>query len=370
MENLVNKKLFSGVYEGKKVFLTGHTGFKGSWMMAWLEAMGAEVCGFSLEAPTTPNHLELLKLKGKSIIGDIRDRELLSKSIAEFKPDIIFHMAAQALVRLSYEEPHETFDTNVLGSLNVYEAARNCDSVRTIITITTDKVYENNEWVWGYRESDRLGGKDPYSASKAAMELMTSSYRNSFFNLEKYGDSHKVLLGVVRAGNVIGGGDWAKDRLIPDIIKASLEGNPVSIRSPKAVRPWQHVLEPLSGYLLLGQKLIEGGVKFAKAYNFGPLVQEEMTVQQVLEELKSHWEAIDYKIEVPKDMLHEAGLLKLDCTMAKVELDWSPVWTTQEGLKKTINWYKDFNNSNSVMTADDLKTYVSDAIERKKSWAE
>lgn len=369
MENLVNKKLFSGVYEGKKVFLTGHTGFKGSWMMAWLESMGAEVCGYSLEAPTNPNHLELLALKGKSIIGNICDAPLLEKSISDFNPEIIFHMAAQPLVRLSYERPHETFETNVMGSLNVYEAARKCSSVRSIVTVTTDKVYENNEWVWGYRETDRLGGKDPYSASKAAMEIMTASYRNSFFHLDKYGTDHHVLMGTVRAGNVIGGGDWAQDRLIPDIIKASLEGDPVSIRSPKSVRPWQHVLEPLSGYLALGQKLIEGRKDCAEAYNFGPLVQEEMTVQDVLEELKHHWNKIDYKIEVPKDMPHEAGLLKLDCTKANVTLNWSPVWTTQEGLEKTINWYKNFNDSKSVMTMDDLNTYIADAKERNQNWA-
>jgi CDP-glucose 4,6-dehydratase len=368
VENLVSKKLFNGVYKDKKVFLTGHSGFKGSWMMAWLEEMGAEVCGYSLEAPTNPNHLELLNLKGKSVIGDIRDIQLLEKTVLEFKPDMIFHMAAQPLVRLSYEEPHETFETNVMGSLNVYEAARKCPSVKTIVTITTDKVYENNEWVWGYREADRLGGKDPYSASKAAMEILTASYRNSYFNLDKYKKDHDVLLGVVRAGNVIGGGDWAKDRLIPDIIKASLDGNPVSIRSPKSVRPWQHVLEPLSGYLLLGQNLIEGKKEFAEAYNFGPLVQEEMTVQDVLEELKKNWDKIDYKIEVPKDMPHEAGLLKLDCTKASVELNWSPVWTTSEGLEKTINWYKNFNNSDTISTISDLNTYISNAIERNKSW--
>ncbi|MCO4753999.1 MAG: CDP-glucose 4,6-dehydratase [Bacteriovoracaceae bacterium] len=368
MENLVNQKLFSGVYEGKKVFLTGHTGFKGSWMMAWLEAMGAEVCGYSLEAPTNPNHLELLNLKGKSVIGDIRDIPLLEKTMSDFNPEVVFHMAAQPLVRLSYDEPHETFETNVMGSLNIYEASRKCSSVRTIVTITTDKVYENNEWVWGYRESDRLGGKDPYSASKAAMEIMTSSYRNSFFHLDKYGKDHHVLMGVVRAGNVIGGGDWAKDRLIPDIIKASLEGNPVSIRSPHSVRPWQHVLEPISGYLLLGQKLIENKKEYAKAFNFGPLVQEEMTVQGVLEHLKKYWDKIDYKIEVPKDMPHEAGLLKLDCTMAKVELDWSPVWTTEEGLQKTIEWYKAYNETEATNTYEDLTYFISNAKERKKSW--
>ncbi|MFT6069538.1 MAG: CDP-glucose 4,6-dehydratase [Bacteriovoracaceae bacterium] len=368
MENLVGKNLFGGVYKGKRVFLTGHSGFKGSWMMAWLEEMGAEVCGYSLKAPTDPNHLELLHLKGESIIGDIRNIELLEKSISAFNPDIVFHMAAQPLVRLSYDEPHETYETNVMGSLNVYEAARKCSSVRAIITITTDKVYENNEWVWGYRESDRLGGKDPYSASKAAMEILTASYRNSYFNLDKYGKDHNTLLGVVRAGNVIGGGDWAKDRLIPDIIKASLDGNPVSIRSPHSVRPWQHVLEPLSGYLLLGQRLLEGKAKFAEAYNFGPLVQEEMTVEDVLKELKNHWDKIEYNIEVPKDMPHEAGLLKLDCTKANVELDWSPVWTTAEGLEKTINWYKNFNDSKTLSTKDDLNSYISNAIERNKSW--
>lgn len=338
-------------------------------MMAWLESMGADVCGYSLESPTNPNHLSLLNLKGQSVIGDIRDVKKLEKVMIDFDPEVIFHMAAQPLVRYSYEQPHETFETNVMGSLNVYEAARKCSKVKTIVSITTDKVYENFEWERGYNESDRLGGKDPYSASKAAMEIMTSSYRNSYFNLDKYGDKHDVLLGVVRAGNVIGGGDWAVDRLIPDVIKSSLEGNPVSIRSPKSVRPWQHVLEPLSGYLIMGQKLIEKKKEFAKAYNFGPLEDEGITVEQVMDSLKKYWDKIEYKIEIPKDMPHEAGLLKLDCSLAKDEFNWSPVWTTEEGLKRTIEWYKNYEDAKTVSTYSDLTDYISNARESKKPWA-
>lgn len=323
--------LFEGAYKGKRVFLTGHTGFKGSWLSYWLNEMGAEVKGYSLAPNTKPNHIDLLKLDMESVYGDIRDKGSLLKELVDFKPDIVFHMAAQPLVRYSYREPHETFETNVMGSLNLYEACRASESVKSVVSITTDKVYENNEWVWGYRENDRLGGKDPYSASKAAMEIMTNSYRHSFFNIEKFGKEHDILLGVGRAGNVIGGGDWAEDRLIPDIIRGSLHGNATEIRSPDAVRPWQHVLEPLSGYLLLGQKLIERDTRYHDAYNFGPLVQEELTVGQVVETLKNEWSKVDYIIKRPDVAFHESTLLKLDCTKAHNSMGWKPTWTTEEG---------------------------------------
>lgn len=368
MENLVGDNLFSGVYKGKKVFVTGHTGFKGSWISLWLELMGAEVCGYSLDVSYTPSHLSLLGLKQKSIIGDIRNLEKLKKSIIEFQPDIIFHLAAQPLVRLSYREPVETYSTNVIGSLNVYEAARICPSVRSIVTITTDKVYENNEWVWGYRENDRLGGKDPYSASKAAMEIMTESYRYSFFNLDKIGKDHDILLGVARAGNVIGGGDWAEDRLIPDIIRANLKNENVKIRSPKSIRPWQHVLEPISGYLLLGQQLIERNTKCATAYNFGPPHNDEMTVEEIVVEMKKYWDLISYEIEKPKEMLHEAGILKLDCTKANNELHWKPVWSMEEGLKNTIEWYRLFYEDKKTQSINDLTAYVHSAKEQNLKW--
>ncbi|WP_157868217.1 CDP-glucose 4,6-dehydratase [Halobacteriovorax marinus] len=368
MENLVNQNLFGGVYKGKKVFVTGHTGFKGSWMCFWLTQMGAEVYGYSLEAPTVPNHIEKLQLNIQETIGDIRDKDSLESALSGFQPDIVFHMAAQPLVKLSYKEPIETFETNVIGSMRVYEACRKTPSVESIVTITTDKVYENNEWDWGYRENDKLGGKDPYSASKAAMEIMTNSYRESYFNINKYGSDHNVLMATVRAGNVIGGGDWALDRLIPDIVKASVDGNPVSIRSPYSTRPWQHVLEPLSGYLMIGQKLIEKDKSFADAYNFGPSVTEDVNVEEVVTILRKYWETIDYRIERPKEVLHEAGLLKLDCTKAYRNLRWIPVWNVEDALKNTILWYKEYYENNEIKTELDLNNYIACAKEKSLAW--
>lgn len=248
--------LFDQIYKGKTCFITGHTGFKGSWLAYWLTKMGAKVIGYSLNPPTNPNHFELLKNKYISIIGDIRDRKFLHDTILKHKPDIVFHLAAQTIVRHSYKDPVETFETNVLGTLSVFEACRKTSSVRAIINVTSDKCYENKEWSWGYRENDQMGGWDPYSASKGCSEILTSSYRNSFLNLEDYGEKHNIILASVRAGNVIGGGDWGEDRLIPDIVLSTSKGEKVEIRNPKSTRPWQHVLEPLSGYLTLGWKLI------------------------------------------------------------------------------------------------------------------
>ena len=370
MEDLVSKNLFKGLYKGKKVFITGHSGFKGSWMAFWLREMGAIVKGYSLAPNTEPSHIDLLDLDIESVYGDICDFENLQKELQAFSPDVVFHMAAQPLVRYSYREPRETFATNVMGSLNLYEASRACPSVKSIVSITTDKVYENNEWVWGYRENDRLGGKDPYSASKAAMEIMTNSYRNSYFNPEDFGTKHDVLLAVGRAGNVIGGGDWAEDRLIPDIIRASLKGVPTEIRSPDAIRPWQHVLESLSGYLLLGQKLMERKVEFAEAFNFGPIVHEENTVGEVVEFMKGEWSQVNYTIKRPDVVLHEARLLKLDCTKANNELKWKPTWTTQEGLKRTIGWYQRFYTSKEICTSEDLSIFVSMAEKQGAIWTQ
>ena len=368
MENLVDKKLFKGVYDGRRVLVTGHSGFKGSWLCKWLVEMGAVVCGYSNLIPTKPSHIENLSLNIRSEFGDIRNNERLKEVFSSFNPEIVFHMAAQPLVRLSYKIPDETFETNVMGSLRVYEACRNCESVKSIVTITTDKVYENNEWVWGYRESDRLGGKDPYSASKAAMEILTNSYRHSYFNIDDFGKGHDVLMATVRAGNVIGGGDWALDRLIPDIVLASIEENPVTIRSPHSTRPWQHVLEPLSGYLLIGQKLIEKDPRFSDAYNFGPPVTEDVSVEEVVKTLKKYWSKIDYRIEAPKESLHEAGLLKLDCTKAFQELLWKPVWDVQESLKNTILWYKSYYTEGNISTDKDLFKYIEDAKSKFLDW--
>lgn len=366
MENLVD--LFGGVYQDKRVLVTGHTGFKGSWLCFWLTRMGAEVCGYSTPAPSDPAHLDILDLNIKSVIADVRNQKKLDEVFSNFNPEVVFHLAAQPLVRLSYREPDETFETNVMGSLRVYEACRKCNSVKSIITITTDKVYENNEWTWGYREIDRLGGKDPYSASKAAMEIMTNSYRHSYFNLEKFGQEHDVLMATVRAGNVIGGGDWAEDRLIPDIVKASVRNEPVVIRSPHSTRPWQHVLEPLSGYLQIGQKLIQRDVNFADAYNFGPSVFEDISVEEVVKIMKSSWDGLEYKIERPKEILHEAGLLKLDCTKAYRNLSWQPVWDAHEGIRKTALWYRSYYEDKMVKTEDDLSCYVTDARSKELPW--
>ena len=369
VEDLVEHNLFNGVYNGKRVLVTGHTGFKGSWLVHWLCQMGATVCGYSTEAPSEPAHIDLLKLKCESHIGDIRDISKLQSVVNNFKPEIVFHLAAQALVRLSYAEPIETFDTNIIGSLQVYEACRKSQTVKSIVTITTDKVYQNNEWTWGYREIDRLGGKDPYSASKAAMEIVTQSYIHSYFNKNDFGKSHDMLVATARAGNVIGGGDWALDRLIPDIIKASNDNRSVEIRSPHSTRPWQHVLEPLSGYLLLGQKLLERNSESASEFNFGPNITEDLSVKEVVEFLKTKWSKITYVIKEPKIKLHEARLLKLDCTKAFTELNWTPVLTAKDALTLTIDWYKAYYSETSINTKSDLETYIKKAKELGLVWA-
>jgi len=356
--------LFDGVYKGKRVLITGHTGFKGSWLALWLEQMGADVIGYSLEAPTRPNHFELLDINMVSIIGDIRDSKKLESIFQEYRPEIVFHLAAQPLVRLSYKEPVETFETNVMGTINVYEACRNAKSVRAIVNVTSDKCYENKEWIWGYKETDPMGGYDPYSASKGASELVTSSYRNSFFNNEKYGKDHNVLLASCRAGNVIGGGDWAEDRLIPDMMKAVSLGNKVHIRNPNATRPWQHVLEPLGGYLMIGQKLLEGKVAFADGWNFGPSDENSITVYDVVKNVQKSWNLIDYVID-DGNHVHEANLLKLDCSKAHFRLQWYPVWNTEKTFEKTVEWYKNFYSSGKVISLEQLHEYSS--LFRKKS---
>ncbi len=367
MENVVAAKLFSQAYKGRRVLVTGHTGFKGSWLCYWLHELGAEVCGFSNGIPTSPSHFQALELEMRSDIGDIKDLESLKKTLSEFKPEIVFHLAAQPLVRLSYREPIETFQTNIIGSVNVYEACRLTPSVKSIVSITTDKVYENNEWEWGYRENDRLGGVDPYSSSKAAMEIVTSSFRDSYFNIAKYGQEHEVLLATARAGNVIGGGDWALDRLIPDVILAACEKRPSIIRRPHALRPWQHVLEPLSGYLSLGEKLINKDSNFSTAFNFGPITSEDFSVLEVISLMKKSWGLIDYKVESLDD-LHEAGLLKLDCSKALSMLKWKPVWNVEKSVERTVSWYRSYYENQKVLTSIDLKQYVGDAVQKKLSW--
>jgi CDP-glucose 4,6-dehydratase len=367
MTNFEN--LFKGIYKNKTVLVTGHTGFKGSWLCLWLTKMGANVVGYSLEAPSTPNHIEVLDLDIVSVIGDIRDQEKLNKTFESYKPDIVFHLAAQALVRLSYENPIDTYETNVMGTLKVFEACKNTN-VKAIVNITSDKAYENKEWIWGYRENDPMGGYDPYSSSKGCADILANSYRNSYFNPNDYKKTHNTLLASCRAGNVIGGGDWAKDRLITDIMVSVSQGKKVSIRNPYATRPWQHVLEPLSGYLQIGQKLLEGKVEFGNAWNFGPSDEGSITVEEVVQNVKKFWDKIDYEINKDPKNFHEANLLKLDCSKAHIQLKWKDVWDSETTFEKTVKWYKAYYEGyKMVLTQNDLESYISDAKVKNIEWA-
>jgi len=330
-------KNLENFYRGKKVFLTGHTGFKGSWLSLWLSQMGAKVCGFALKADEESlfNLAKIDETLEKSIIGDIRNAEQIAQEIKNFQPEIIIHMAAQPLVRQSYFDPRETYETNVIGTLNVFEAARKAGSVKAILNITTDKCYENKEIDHHYAEEDPLGGYDPYSSSKACAEILTSSYRRSFFSKEK------IALGSARAGNVIGGGDFSVDRIIPDIFRALREETEVELRFPNAVRPWQHVLEPLYGYLLLTKNLYENGEKFAKPYNFGPNFGEEVNVENLVKNFIAKIGKGHYKISA-EAALHEAGMLKLDNSQAIKELNWQPKLSFDEAILWTAQWYKNY----------------------------
>ncbi|MHC1738587.1 MAG: CDP-glucose 4,6-dehydratase [Ignavibacteriaceae bacterium] len=365
---MVDSNLFSNIYNGRRVLVTGHTGFKGSWLSLWLKLLGADVIGYSLEPPTRPNHFDLLKLEIDHNIGDILDESNLNLVFQNKKPEIVFHMAAQPLVRPSYSDPVLTYKTNIIGTLNILEACRKTSSVHTIINITTDKCYENHEWVWGYRETDHMGGYDPYSSSKACSELLTSSYRNSFFNDTNI-KNQRVLLASVRAGNVIGGGDWALDRLIPDIIRAISQKKKVEIRNPGATRPWQHVLEPLSGYLLLASELIMGNVSFASGWNFGPRSEDVISVENVVKLVKNHWDELEFKIDNVEDPLHEAGYLKLDCSKANQLLNWYPVWENKQAISYTTEWYKNYYNKGIINSYKDIKAYFEDARKRQLGWA-
>jgi len=330
--------MFNNIYKNKKVLVTGHTGFKGSWLTLWLNLLGADVVGYSLPPNTDPALSNVLNLRTKctSIFGDIRDKEQLGKVFLDHKPEIVFHLAAQPLVRLSYLEPVNTYETNVIGTLNVLEAARLCPSVKAFVNVTTDKCYENKEIDRGYEEDEPMGGHDMYSSSKGCVEIMSASYRRSFLQNGKH-----YAMATARAGNVIGGGDWAMDRLIPDCIKFINENKPIEIRNPIAVRPWQHVLEPLSGYLLLGQKLLEYGDKYAEGFNFGPKPESVLTVAEVAKKVVENYDRGEVVVQ-KADNLHEAGLLMLNIEKAKDILGWMPVYTADEAIKTTVDWYKKF----------------------------
>jgi CDP-glucose 4,6-dehydratase len=346
-------------WRGKKVFMTGHTGFKGSWLSLWLQQMGAQVTGFALQPPTNPSLFEVANVAQgmTSIIGDIRDAEALSKAMRDAAPDIVIHMAAQPLVRYSYVNPVETYSTNVMGTVHLLEAVRQTPSVRAVVNVTSDKCYDNKEWVWGYRENEPMGGFDPYSNSKGCAELVASAYRNSFFNPAKYNE-HKVALASVRAGNVIGGGDWAADRLIPDILRAISDNKPVVIRSPHAIRPWQHVLEPLSGYLLLAQNLYEEGVAHAEGWNFGPNDEDAKPVQWIVERLTEQWgDGASWQLD-GGDHPHEAHYLKLDCSKAKMRLHWQPRWHLAHTLEMIVAWQR------AWLAKQDMRSFTLKQIEQ------
>lgn len=330
-------------WKGKRVLITGNTGFKGSWLSLWLHILGAEVIGYALQPPTSPNLFGIIGLKDriKHIHGNILDSANLYNTFKEYEPEIVFHLAAQPLVRKSYAEPFETFNTNVMGTVNVLDTIRKFKSVKVVINVTSDKCYDNKEWIWGYRENDPMGGYDPYSCSKGCSELITNSFRNSYFNQDN------TYVASARAGNVIGGGDWADDRLVPDIVK-SLSGNRLpDIRSPHSIRPWQHVLEPLSGYMLLAEKLWQGGNEYAEGWNFGPENENIITVSELADQLARLW-GIDEDIICNRNtdnQLHEAQFLKLDCSKAKYKLGWLPRLTIKQTLEWTIDWYKAFENN-------------------------
>jgi len=347
-------------WQGKRVFLTGHTGFKGSWLSLWLQQLGAEVTGYALEPPTNPSLFEVAKVEQGmcSIIGDVRDSANIKRAMSDARPDIVIHMAAQSLVRYSYSHPVETYSTNVMGLLHLFEAVRTTPGVKAVINVTSDKCYENKEWSRGYNENDSMGGYDPYSNSKGCSELITACYRNTYFNSEEYSE-HGIAIASARAGNVIGGGDWAQDRLIPDMLRAISKGEPLQIRNPDATRPWQHVLEPLSGYLMLAEKLYTNGATYAEGWNFGPHETDAKPVKWVSEKLAQTWgQGATWSIN-GQPQPHEAMFLKLDCSKARSRLEWHPRWELSQALEKIVEWHKAHDQGKDMrqMTLTQINAY-------------
>ena len=363
--------MFDNIYKGKKVLITGHTGFKGSWLATWLLKLGAEVYGYSIDIPSVPSHFVELGLENKmvSVFGDVKDFREFKKFTDEHKPEVVFHLAAQPIVRQAFTNPMETIHTNVMGVTNVLEIARTVDYIKSLVIITSDKCYENVEWTFGYREVDRVGGEDPYSASKGAAEIIASTYMRSFFN------DDRVFVATVRAGNVIGGGDWAKERLIPDAVRSWAVSKPLTIRNPNATRPWQHVLEPLSGYLQVGSELMKRNPKCKnESFNFGPDSTVNKTVEQVLEEMSKSWDNVSWNTVAANASHKEAGLLKLCCDKAQHTLNWFPTLTYQETIEFTMSWYREFYNQEdsfdvSQFTIKQINKYIQKAENKSLVWA-
>ena len=346
--------LFGHIYKNRSVFLTGHTGFKGAWLAAWLEKLESKVCGYALDVPTVPNHFSLLNLSARDIRGDVSDFATLKNSIQQFAPEIVFHLAAQSLVPISFRQPLETFAVNILGTAHVLEACRQTPSVRAVVIITSDKCYENRERPDGHRETDPLGGDDPYSASKSCAEIVTASYRKSFAD-------RRLLIASCRSGNALGGGDWAADRLVPDLVRSAMEEKIAVLRMPQAIRPWQHVLNPLAGYLLLGQRLLEGQTDFAEAWNFGPDKKDHWTVEKIAQQTQTHWNQIRYET-IPDADSREAPLLSLNAHKARQKLGWKPGWNLNEGIDRTISWYRHFYEHGTLQTFDQIAEYEEKII--------
>lgn len=353
-------------WKNKKVLVTGHTGFKGSWLSLWLQKLGADVLGYALQPSTQPDLFEVAHVADgmASLIGDTRDLKSLQAAIAAHHPEIVIHLAAQALVRYSYKNPVETYSTNIMGTVNILEAIRRSESVRVVVSITSDKCYDNKEWVWGYRENDSMGGRDPYSSSKGCAELVISAYRNSYFSTEKH-QNHSVVVASTRAGNVIGGGDWAKDRLIPDVMIALMGKQSVIVRNPNSIRPWQHVLEPLNGYLCLAEQLWMNGSKFAQAWNFGPADEDAKTVSWIVEYLANCWgEGTRWELD-PAQHPHEDTYLKLDCSKARSLLGWAPKLRLSTALDWIVEWYRGYhqNMNMRVQTEEQIERFENMELE-------
>ena len=366
--------IFKNVYAGKKVMVTGHTGFKGTWLSLWLRTLGAKVTGYALPPNTEPSIFKATGLGGRinSLLGDIRDSENLERVIQETRPEIIFHLAAQPIVSLSYQYPKVTYETNIMGTINLLEAVRKTDSIRVVVVITSDKCYDNREWVYGYRENDPLGGYDPYSSSKAGTELVVKTYQKCFFDWDR-SDQKRAVLASARVGNVIGGGDWAQDRIVPDAVRALAAGEPIVVRNPYAIRPWQHVLEPLSGYLWLGALLWNEGQRYASAWNFGPNDVYDLSVGSLADAIINNWGSGSWhtKRHNIESARHEANYLKLDCSKARSLLGWEPVYRNHAAVTATVEWYKEFYAGNSdlhQLTLAQIKAYAEKARQLGLAW--